>query len=89
MANFFNNIRAAWQWVWNGDVFALDTLVSGDNSRTFNEKAATIELRANGKYALCDAWGNTIKEYTRRNGAVKGAERLGLELQSEDEAVAA
>lgn len=86
MTNLFTNIRAAWNWVVNGDVFALDTLVAGDK---FNEKAATIELQKNGKFALVDAWGNTIKEYTRRNGAVKGAERLGLELQSEDEALAA
>lgn len=68
--NIINTLR----WIFTGNEQALETVITGEKN-VYN-----IEPIANGRFAITDRHGIAVKTYARRRDAVRGADRLGLEL---------
>lgn len=67
------NVFNFFKYIFNGNEQALEAEIVGENNvYNINE--------VNGRFAIVDRHGIAVKTYARRRDAVRGANRLGLEL---------
>lgn len=68
------NIFNFFKYIFNGNEEALEAEIVGENNMY------DINELASGRFAIVDRHGLAVKTYARRRDAVRGANRLGLEL---------
>lgn len=68
------NIINTFRWIFGGNEQALDTIIAGE------ENVYTITETNDNRFAITDRHGLAVKTYARRRDAVRGANRLGLDL---------